>query len=504
MMNKKNLFLILFSLFAGLTLAGGASAKTSGSTEGKKLPEFVDEIDKVAQSVVKIYATAETYSSYAPWNSNTESRIGTGFVIKGKHILTNAHVVSDHTFIEVQRDGKPDRFEARRIAVSHEADLALLTVEDEAFFEDGAYIPLGELPRVRQELSVYGFPTGGNTLSVTKGIISRIEYLEYAHSALSFQAIQIDAAINPGNSGGPAMADGKAIGVAMQVAGNGEENIGYMIPPTVVQHFLTDVEDGKYDGYPEFSAITEHLVNPALRKKYNLTKQQTGVMVTRVCANTPAESVLKNGDIITAVDGLNIENNGTVTFRPGKYINFEHQVNQHQLGEKLELDIIRDGETLAVKVPLDKAAETFYNYDRKPRYFVYGGFVFTPRPIPDYCLSRKDYDKQEQKDKQEHVLITKVLASSSNVGFHDLVMRVKTINGEDYKDFSDFYRLVQQSSEPFIILENDAGFQVAIDRQVARAEHDELLKRYHMEAGESDDLKQLVKNAHLAEVGETK
>ncbi|MEZ5479755.1 MAG: hypothetical protein R3E95_20450 [Thiolinea sp.] len=77
-----------------------------------------------------------------------------------------------------------------------------------------------------------------------KGIISRIEYIEYAHSALSFQAIQIDAAINPGNSGGPALADGKAIGVAMQVAANGEENIGYMIPPPVIQHFLADVGDG--------------------------------------------------------------------------------------------------------------------------------------------------------------------------------------------------------------------------------------------------------------------
>ncbi|MEZ5479756.1 MAG: PDZ domain-containing protein [Thiolinea sp.] len=68
------------------------------------------------------------------------------------------------------------------------------------------------------------------------------------------------------------------------------------------------------------------------------------MMVTKVCANTSAEAVLKEGDIITHVDGLKIENNGTLLFQPGKYINFEHQVDQHQLGDELELAIIREGE----------------------------------------------------------------------------------------------------------------------------------------------------------------
>ncbi|MEZ5535500.1 MAG: trypsin-like peptidase domain-containing protein [Thiolinea sp.] len=461
-------------------------AAAQAETEAEVVSE--EPADKISQSIVKIYATAETYSTYTPWNSNTESRIGTGFVIEGRHILTNAHVVADHTFIEVQRDGKPDRFEAKLEAVSHEADLALLSVKDKTFFDQAEHIPLGDLPKVHQEISVYGFPTGGDTLSVTKGIISRIEYLEYAHSGLLFQAIQIDAAINPGNSGGPALADGKAIGVAMQVAGNGEENIGYMIPTSVIRHFLDDVESDGYDGFPEFSAITEELVNPALRKKYKLGKEQTGVMVTRVCANTTLEGVLETGDIITKVDGQKIENNGTVVFQPGKYINFEYLVDNHQLGEELALDIIRVGEPLSLKVKLDKPAESFYEYDQKPRYFAYGGFVFTPTQVQEFCQSREEYDKEEQKDKRESVLITKVLASSSNVGFHDLVMRVETVNGENYNDFNEFYQLVQRARTPFVVLENDAGYQVVIDREMARKEHDELLKRYHMEAGQSPDL----------------
>ncbi len=444
---------------------------------------------RLTKSVVKIFTTAETYNTYSPWNSDTESRIGTGFVIEGNRVLTNAHVVADHTFIELQRDGKPDRYEAEVIAVSHEADLALLSVKDRDFFSSGNFMPIGELPIVHEEISVYGFPTGGDTLSVTKGIVSRIEYIEYAHSSLPFQAIQIDAAINPGNSGGPALANGKVVGVAMQVAGNGEENIGYMIPTPIIHHFLKDVEDGRYDGFPEFSVITEELINPAMRKKYSLDKDTTGVLVTKVCANTPAEPVLRLGDIITHVDGKKIENNGTVLFQPGKYINFEHLVDLHQLNERLQLSVLRDDKPLALELPLDRAAQTYYTYDQKPRYFVYGGFVFTPSKVTDYCLSRAEYDRQENRDRQESVLITKVLASSSNVGYHDVVMRVDTIDGETFKNFNDFYHLIRKAKGAFVILADQAGFQVVIEREVAQAEHEDLLKRYHMEAGQSDDLK---------------
>ena len=449
------------------------------------------EADEMAQSIVKIYTTAEKNSTLAPWNSDSESMIGTGFVIKGNRILTNAHVVESNTFIELQRDGKPDRYEAEVLAISHEADLALLKVKDESFFKKGKFLEIGELPRVHQEISVYGFPTGGDTLSVTKGIVSRIEYLEYAHSGLASQAIQIDAAINPGNSGGPALAGTKVVGVAMQVAANGEENIGYMIPPSIINHFLKDLEDGRYDGFPEFAVVTEQLVNPALRSKHNLSKEQTGVLITKVCAGTTPEQYLKVGDIITKIDNEPVENNGTVLFQPSKYIDFNYRVDQHQLNDMLHLDIIRDGKPLIVQLPLDRAVSSVYSHDTKPRYFIYGGYVFTPTELSDVCQHRKDYDKNEFKAKSENVSIVKVLASSSNVGYHDLAMRVQMINGQTFNNFREFYKLMKQVKTPFITLEDLDGYQVVIDRQAAEAEHAELLKRYNMESSQSPDLDDL-------------
>ena len=130
---------------------------------------------------------------------------GSGAIIGCKdgqrYILTNAHVVANETFLEVQRYGERKRFIATVHAVSHQADLALLKVEDKSFFGDVTPLEFGELPHVEQEIVVYGYPMGGNTLSATIGVVSRIEHHLYAHSGESFLAIQVDAAVNPGNSG---------------------------------------------------------------------------------------------------------------------------------------------------------------------------------------------------------------------------------------------------------------------------------------------------------------
>ena len=111
--------------------------------------------------------------------SGPESFSGSGCIIQGNRILTNAHVVSDQTFIRVRRHGQSNKYTARVIAVSHEADLALLTVDNPSFFKGIAPLKLGKLPEIEQEVVVYGFPEGGDRFGVlavaVKGIAAQIE-----------------------------------------------------------------------------------------------------------------------------------------------------------------------------------------------------------------------------------------------------------------------------------------------------------------------------------------
>ncbi|OQX14813.1 MAG: peptidase S1 [Thiothrix lacustris] len=458
------------------------------------LPSFATESvpqDTLENSIIKIYVTSKSQTSYSPWNADSLASSGSGFIIAGKRILTNAHVVADHIFVEVQRDGTPKRYQATVEFVSHEIDVAVLKVKDETFFDKGKPLALGELPDIHQEIMVHGFPIGGDTLSTTRGIVSRIEYMPYVHSGLSYQSIQIDAAINPGNSGGPALINGKVAGMVMQKSDESAENIGYIIPTVMINRFLADIADGKYDGFPAFLAETQNLLSPSLKQKYQLKENQSGVLISKVCANTAAEKVLKENDVITHIDGKKIDDDGTSALTARKTINFRHYLDLHQIGDTLNLDIVRDGKAQQVKLLLDKDDKSTFTYDKEPRYVIYGGFVFVATETYDACQTREDYDERKDKDKKDDVSITQVLAASGNLGFHDLPsLGVEKINGERFNTFKEFYQRLRATTEPFVILEDYAGYEVAIDRELAASEHANILEQYGIHKDRSKEVSQ--------------
>ena len=222
------------------------------------------------------------------------------------------------------------------VAVSHEADLALLAVDDPSIFEGIAPLPLGELPEVQQNVVVYGFPTGGDTLSATEGVVSRIEHQTYAHSTLDLLAVQLDAAVNPGNSGGPVILQDRVVGVVMQRLLD-TDNIGYMVPGPVVERFLRDLRDGDYDGIPALGLSWQSIENAALKKIYGLGSDESGVVVTAVAPGMPAKKLIKKGDVILSIDKHDVAGDGTVEFRPHERTSMDYYVQQHQIGDRINV-----------------------------------------------------------------------------------------------------------------------------------------------------------------------
>ena len=207
---------------------------------------------KIQNSLVRITATEVEPDYRAPWNSGAIGRgVGAGFVIDGQRILTNAHVVSNARYLTVERDGDPNKYPATVLFIAHDCDLALLKVADSTFFKKMTALSFGEIPALESTVSAYGYPIGGERMSVTTGIVSRTDFQLYTHSSIdSHLAIQISAQINPGNSGGPVMQNGKVLGVAFQgYSGDVAQGVAYMIPTPVIRRFLKDIEDGHYDKY---------------------------------------------------------------------------------------------------------------------------------------------------------------------------------------------------------------------------------------------------------------
>ena len=208
----RSLLLLLAGLLPGLASAQAGAPPAPGGVES---------------SVVKIFSTIRAPDVSRPWaKASPAEATGSGVVVEGKRILTNAHVVLYASQVQVQAHQAGDKISATVVAIAPGIDLALLKLDDESFFDQHPPLArLAALPDVKDAVMAYGYPTGGSNLSITKGIVSRIEFTSY-NFPVSGLRIQIDAAINPGNSGGPAVVGDKMIGLAFSTLG-GAQNIGY-------------------------------------------------------------------------------------------------------------------------------------------------------------------------------------------------------------------------------------------------------------------------------------
>ena len=131
---------------------------------------------EIGDAVLKVFVTSNRMDFYRPWQSQgSTSATGSAVVLQGNKILTNAHVIADNTFIQLRKGSNPKKYSARAVAMGNDCDLALLTVDDPEFFEGIVPLELGELPNLKETVTVIGYPEGGDKVSITEGVVSRIE-----------------------------------------------------------------------------------------------------------------------------------------------------------------------------------------------------------------------------------------------------------------------------------------------------------------------------------------
>ncbi len=368
--------LMLFLPVVRADVAEAPAAKPDGAIA---TPAAADtKTDAVANSVVKVFSTMRYPDLYKPWIKGSPSdATGTGVVIEGKRILTCAHVVLYASEVQIQANQAGDKISAKVVAVAPGIDLAVLQPDDETFFD--THPPLARakaLPEIRDMVMAYGYPEGGTSLSITKGIVSRIEFESYNYPVSGLR-IQIDAAINPGNSGGPAVVGDKMIGLAFSHLGFAD-NIGYIIPNEEIELFLSDIADGHYDGKPAMFDDLQTLENPALREFLKLDKSIEGMIVHQPDSTDPAYP-LKEWDVITKIGGVPVDDQGMVKLGANLRVRFMYLVQKVAKNGKVPLTVVRAGKELPVELPvlprhplIMPALEGAY-----PSYFVYGPLVFS-------------------------------------------------------------------------------------------------------------------------------
>ncbi len=329
------------------------------------------------KSVVKVFSTLRGPDPFKPWGKASPQDVtGSGVVIEGRRILTNAHVVEYASQVQIQTGQDGDKLAATVVAISRGMDLAILKLDDESFFESHpAVARVNKLPEVTDAVFAYGYPTGGSSLSITKGIVSRIEFVDYDGNVGGLR-IQIDAAINPGNSGGPVIAGDKMVGLAFSGLMHAQ-NIGYIIPNEEVELFLKDVADGKYDGKPILLDVTQTMENPAVREYLKLDKSTEGCIIHRPYEG--AKDGLKEWDVITHIGDTPIDNQCMVKLKPNLRVMFKYKVQQLVANGKLPLTIMRAGQRMKLDAPVFRGRPHIISdlAGGYPSYFIWGPIVFS-------------------------------------------------------------------------------------------------------------------------------
>ena len=463
-----------------------------------QLPQKFSPLEKIDPSatVVKIFVTSNKIDFKQPWQSRgLSSGSGSGCIIEGNRILTNAHVVADHTYIQVRKKANPKKYTAQVLAIAHDCDLALLTVDDPAFFEGIEPLKLGHLPQLQDTVTVMGYPLGGDKLSITEGVVSRIEIVPYVQSSRKLLGIQIDAAINPGNSGGPVLQNGKLIGIAMQIF-TGGQNIGYMIPVPIIQHFFDDLADGSYDGFPIMGIEFDSTENPSLRKFYQAQNLSGGIVITTVLPFSPAQGHLYQGDIVLEIDGVSISEDGTFAFKDQERLFMPYLITAKQIDEKIRLKVLRDGQLIEVYFPLTQF-DTLVPHPRRiePAYYIYGGILFTVlstdlllmwgdpwvgKAPPIYTYYIQGNGRLNERGRKEIVVILKIFPDDINVGYHGqhhrIVSRVNNMSFRSFREFVILMENIKAKEETTIIQLEDQSHLILENKNIDKV-NQEILER---------------------------
>jgi hypothetical protein len=291
--------------------------------------------------------------------------------------------------------------------------------------------------------------------------------------------------------------DDKVVGVAFQ-GQPGLENTGFFIPPPIIEHFLKDISNGKYEGFPQAGIRVVPLQNPAFRKFLKLPENDVGARIDSLAAILTTEKVLKPDDVVLQVGEYPVASDGSILYE-GNRLSSALAFQSVQSGESLPLQIWRDGKKMDVSLPLyvytaDRSSG--FQYTALPRYYVRGGLVFTPlsldylrsqgRNAPDPANAELYYELYYRRNespstvRSEPIVLASVLADAVNANF---VTRgralVDKVNGAKIDKLDDVINAFESNTNAFDIIEFIPHHNLeSLDRAEVAKVNANILKTY--------------------------
>ncbi len=439
-------------------------------------------------SLLKVNVTYQSYNLRIPWQKESAGgRRGLGVVLEGNRILVTGQMVSDATYIELELPESGQKIPARVIAVDYEANLALLApnspAREEAFFAGLSPMEVDTTARIGDTLVVWQTGRVGE-LIVTPMRISKVMNQGYVVENASFIVYEAQGIIrSEANSFTLPVAKGRKL-AALLLRYDSKNQLATLLPAPIIEHFLKDVADGKYDGFPSLGIEFQITLDEQFRDYLGMKADQPGVYISSVTKGASADKAgVKKGDIMLSINGFTIDSRGDYQDPLFGPLSVSHIVRGKAfVGDEVEMKVLRDGKEVTLTGKLARKQPTDYlvlpyQFDQGPKYLINGGMLFQEltRPYlnsfgteqqggPILRLARiaSNPEEYEKKGRKRVVFLSAVLPTTSTQGYERLSGQVvDEINGvkisqiedvaEAFKKPKDGLHVVKLDQFPFIL-----------------------------------------------------
>ena len=519
----------LFSLFAILTVTvtGTAAAQDVGtpsvvprrSGQPKKLvgaivppdeavprtavlqrPVAIRESVIRTNAIVKVNANSQGFNPHIPWQKETPgSKRGLGVVLAGNRILVTGQMVANATYIELELPESGQKLAAKVVAVDYEANVALLgsasPAKEKDFFSTLKPITLDASSRIGDSLAVWQIGRVGDLIA-TPMTLAKVMTQTYVVDSASFLVYEATGTIrSEGNSFTlPLVKGGKLAGLLLRY--DSKNTTATFVPAPIIEHFLKDSADGKYDGFPSLGVEMQQTLDEQFREYLGMKPGQKGAFISGVSKGATAEKIgVKEGDIILAVNGHAIDSRGDYQDPQFGALSMGHIVRGRSfVGDKVEIKVLREGKEVVLEGPLTRKNPsdflvTPYIFDRGPNYVMMGGLLFQELSKPYLQafggdqqsgavlrLSRiaEHPEEYEKAGRKKLIFLSAVLPTPSAQGYERLGGQVvNQVNGKKINELRDLDEAFKQPKDGIHVIEL-ADFPKILYLDAISAERDNL------------------------------
>lgn len=482
--------------------------------EAKKPPVAIKKLPANAQaavhakevSLVRVNVTGQPYDYFRPWQKKAPfSKRALGAVLAHDRVLVTADLVANQNYVELERAESGEKTAANVVVVDYEANLALLEPIDKKFLNGLVPLDLALDTVVGDRLSAWQLEATG-ALVVTEGIVTTIGITRYPADVADFLTYRLSIPMQYRDNSYtvPLVKNNKLAALLLRY--DPRSQVLDAIPAPIIAHFLKDAAGPKYNGFPSLGISFFPTRDPQLRAYAGENGKSGGVYITSVEPGLPAAKAgLQPGDIVTAVENHEIDQNGNYVDSLYGKIGFGNLLTaKAYVGDAVVLHVLRQGKPLTLNVKLEHRSEEDYvvppyNIDDPPSYYVLGGLIFQEltrqylkewganweKDAPqDFVYLDKFQSELFPEGNRRVVILSQVLPANSTIGYDDFsYLVVKKVNGKDIHSLGDLAEAVKTPVNGFDVIQTvDDPKQLELDASQVAAEGEALQKNYGLPA----------------------